>query len=79
MLGEDDGDRVTDALALRQALDKLEEPERELILKRYFEHHTQTAIAGDMGLTQVQISRMEKKVLKKLRDMLSDGTDADRE
>ncbi len=75
MLGTDDSEQITDALALRQALDKLDAPERELILKRYFERHTQTAIAGDMGLTQVQISRMEKKVLKKLRDMLSDETD----
>lgn len=75
MLGADDTGKVTDELALRQALEKLEEPERELILKRYFERHTQTAIAGDMGLTQVQISRMERKVLKKLRDLLSDETD----
>lgn len=75
MLGTDDSERLTDELALRQALEKLDDTERELILKRYFEHHTQTAIASDMGLTQVQISRMEKKVLKKLRDMLSDDRD----
>lgn len=78
MLGTDDGDKLTDSLALRQALDALDDTERELILKRYFERHTQTAIAGDMGLTQVQISRMEKKVLKKLRDMLSEETDVGR-
>jgi RNA polymerase sporulation-specific sigma factor len=75
MLGTDDSEQITDSLALRQALDLLEENERELILKRYFERHTQTAIALDMGLTQVQISRMEKKVLKKLHDMLTEDTD----
>ncbi len=75
MLGTDDTSQVTESLALKQALDALSESERELILKRYFERHTQTAIASDLGLTQVQISRMEKKVLKKLRDLLSDETD----
>lgn len=75
MLGTDEGDKVDDELALKQALDQLDQQERDLILKRYFDRHTQTAIAQDMGLTQVQISRMEKKVLKKLRSMLSVDTD----
>jgi RNA polymerase sporulation-specific sigma factor len=75
VLGTDDTERITDELALRQALDRLDETERTLILKRYFERHTQTAIAQDMGLSQVQISRMEKKVLKKLREMFTENTD----
>lgn len=70
VLGKDEGDTVTDGIALKQALDTLETNERELINRRYFHKHTQTVIAADMGLTQVQISRMEKKVLAKLRRIL---------
>lgn len=70
MLGNDDGQRLTDSIALSQALDALDKPERELIFRRYFRRHTQTAIAADMGMTQVQISRMEKKILEKLKNLL---------
>ena len=70
MLGRDEGQQLTDSIALKQALEALDEQERELILRRYFRRHTQTAIASDLGMTQVQISRMEKKVLEKLRDLL---------
>ncbi len=70
MLGSDDGQQLTDNIALMQAMEALEEPERELIIRRYFRRHTQTAIASDLGMTQVQISRMEKKVLEKLRNLL---------
>lgn len=70
MLGSDDGQQLTDSIALTQAMEALDEPERELILRRYFRRHTQTAIASDLGMTQVQISRMEKKVLEKLRNLL---------
>lgn len=75
MLGTDEGGKIDDALALKQALDSLDPDERTLIVRRYYERHTQMSIAGDLGLSQVQISRMEKKVLKKLRDLLSDHTD----
>ena len=70
MLGRDEGQQLTDSIALKQALEALDGQERELILRRYFRRHTQTAIASDLGMTQVQISRMEKKVLEKLRDLL---------
>ena len=58
-----------------ELMDKLEEKkqskERELIYKRYFQDMTQTAIARDMGMTQVQVSRMEKKILKSMRGKLT--------
>ena len=44
--------------------------ERELIYKRYFQDMTQTAIAREMGMTQVQVSRMEKRFLLGLRGKL---------
>ena len=53
------------------ALGSLGAKERELIYKRYFQDMTQTAIARDMGMTQVQVSRMEKKILKSMRGKLT--------
>ena len=38
-----------------------------LIVRRYFKAHTQTQIARDMGVSQVQVSRMEKRILGQLR------------
>lgn len=70
IIGKDEGQQITDSIALRQAMEKLDESERELIVRRYYARHTQNAIACDMGMTQVQISRMEKRVLTKLRGLL---------
>lgn len=70
MLGKDEGSRVNDAIALRQALDTLDQKERRLIVMRYFRCRTQTSLAAELGMTQVQISRMEKKILEKLRTIL---------
>lgn len=52
---------------VKQAIENLEEPERTIMIKRYFEDMTQSEIAGSLGLSQVDISRREKKVLIKLR------------
>ena len=53
-------------------LEQLEPEERELICMRYFEEMTQQQIAERMKKTQVQISRMEKKILKKMRICIKD-------
>ena len=45
----------------------LDEKERTLLTLRYFKSLTQTNVAGIMGLTQVQVSRLEKKILTRLR------------
>ena len=52
---------------VKQAIENLEEPERTIMIKRYFEDMTQSEIADSLGLSQVDISRREKKVLIKLR------------
>ena len=51
-------------------MNTLSEQEQEMIRLRYFEEKTQTEIAKMLGVSQVQISRMEKKVLLKLRKEL---------
>ncbi|MCI5529516.1 MAG: sigma-70 family RNA polymerase sigma factor, partial [Blautia sp.] len=48
----------------------LEPKERQLIYMRYFQDMTQTQIAERMGISQVQVSRMEKRILKRLREKL---------
>ncbi|MBQ6336491.1 MAG: sigma-70 family RNA polymerase sigma factor [Ruminococcus sp.] len=61
---------LTDRLSLREALETLSDEDRELIELRYFSRKTQTATAAQLGTTQVQISRREKKILLKMRSML---------
>ena len=59
-----------DLIALRQALDLLEERDRTIILMRYFGEKTQSQTAERLGMTQVQVSRMEKRILKKLKEKI---------
>ena len=54
---------------LNQLLASLPENEYLLIRRRYFQNETQMAVAKEMGISQVQVSRMEKRILKKLKDI----------
>ena len=54
-------------MLLKQLLDELEDRERILIRMRYFDNRTQTEVADRLGITQVQVSRLEKKILLRLR------------
>ncbi len=58
-------------IALKQELTKLDSVELELLKNRYFDDKTQMETASDLGMTQVQVSRKEQKVLTKLRNNLS--------
>ena len=60
-------EKILDDMLLRQLLDKLEEQERRLIELRYFQDQTQMQVAGVLGMSQVQVSRLEKKILLKMR------------
>ena len=59
-----------DLILLRDALNKLEDKEKELILKRYFYNMTQSELAKQFGINQVKVSREEGKVLTKLRSYM---------
>ncbi|WAM34079.1 SigB/SigF/SigG family RNA polymerase sigma factor [Caldicellulosiruptor morganii] len=56
--------------AIKMALDKLNPLEREFVQKRFFEGKTQREIADELKVSQMYISRLEKKILKKLRDFI---------
>jgi RNA polymerase sporulation-specific sigma factor len=63
-------EHITDRLSLYEAIHSLDEKEKKLIELRYYRHKTQTETAKELGTTQVQISRREKKILLKMRMML---------
>lgn len=86
-LGQEDGDTIgdltpapggdektIDRILTASLLNTLEEREKKLILLRYFRDWTQMQVAGVLGISQVQVSRLESKILQKLRLLLSEGT-----
>lgn len=60
-----------DKLALHQLLEELQERERLIVYLRYFKDQTQGEIAERLGISQVQVSRLEKKILRQLKDQMS--------
>lgn len=67
---KDESENMIDKLALREVIASLDEREQEIIRLRYFKDRTQTDIAKELGISQVQVSRMEKRILKILKDKL---------
>lgn len=63
-------EQLADSLSLQQVLHLLEENDRQLIQLRYFKGKTQVETAAALGMTQVQVSRREKKILLKMRELL---------
>lgn len=68
---ENEMERVSDRIALSQCIDKLCPLWRKILLLRYYRNMTQQQTADALGLTQVKISREEKKILEHLRKALS--------
>lgn len=60
-------DEISERLSLEQALNALEEQDRRLIRLRYYQSKTQSETARMLGMTQVQVSRREKKILSQIR------------
>lgn len=79
-VGEDDlelGDKIAteecedeniDKMLLKDLIEDLPEREKKVIFLRYFRDKTQSEIAQELGVSQVQVSRIENKVLQKLKD-----------
>lgn len=66
----DNREEIFDRISVMQVMEKLSEEERYIINSRYFNGKTQSETARKLGVSQVQISRKEKDILKKLRIML---------
>ncbi|WP_028783101.1 RNA polymerase sporulation sigma factor SigF [Thalassobacillus devorans] len=80
---ENDGDPITlldqmaeddtkwfDKMILQDVIRKLDKRERLIIYLRYFKDKTQTEVAERLGISQVQVSRLEKKILKEIKDQM---------
>lgn len=63
-------EHLLNQMVLEGLLETLDEKGREIIIRRYYENQTQTQIAQALNISQVQVSRLEKKILKQLREKL---------
>lgn len=66
----DEQEQLMNQMVLKQLLKTLDEKEQEIITRRYFENQTQCQIAADLNISQVQVSRLERKILLKMREYL---------
>lgn len=67
---KDDNEKLLNHMLLEQLIEELGEEERMLIRLRYFQDKTQVEVAKNLGISQVQVSRMEKKILVRMREKL---------
>ncbi len=65
---QDEGEIVLDRMLLEQLMNKLDTKERMLIRLRFYENKTQMQVAKYLGMSQVQVSRLEKKLLLRMRE-----------
>ena len=63
-------EHLLNRMMLSQILDGLDKEERQLIYLRYFQEKTQAAVGEILGISQVQVSRMEKKILERMRKQM---------
>ena len=67
---ESEEEKVLDRMVIGQLLEELEKEERQLIYLRYFANRTQVEVGQALGISQVQVSRMEKRILSRLRQRI---------
>ncbi|GAC43728.1 RNA polymerase sporulation sigma factor SigF [Paenibacillus popilliae] len=70
-IADDSQDRWFDKLALNEAIEGLSERERLIVYLRYFRDQTQSEVAGRLGISQVQVSRLEKKILQSIKAQIA--------
>ena len=75
--GEDQEERMLRRMLLEQLLRSLEPEERRLIVLRFFYDRTQSQVAEELGMTQVQVSRLEKKILETMKKRAHEGGGAE--
>lgn len=64
---KDEYNNLVDKITLNELINNLDERERKVVLLRYYKEQTQAQVGRTLGITQVQVSRIEKKVLDKMR------------
>ena len=69
--GIDEAEQLTNKIAIKDMIENLEERERQLILLRYYKNKTQMEVAKILGVSQVQVSRIEKKILNSMKQKIA--------
>ncbi|MBM7646233.1 RNA polymerase sporulation-specific sigma factor [Scopulibacillus daqui] len=69
-ISDKDENRWFDQIALREAVQHLQERERLIVYLRYFKDQTQSEVAKRLGISQVQVSRLEKKILEDIKGQM---------
>ena len=64
---KDESNNIVDKIALKQLIENLDDRERQIILLRFYKDKTQSEVAKVLGITQVQVSRIEKKILNSMK------------
>ena len=72
--GRDEQTEITNRIVLKNLINELKEQEKEIILLRYYKQKTQMQVSKILGITQVQVSRIERKVLDNMRRKLETGS-----
>lgn len=67
---ESHDEKVSEKIAVKQIINRLEERDKKIVILRFFENNTQSQTAKVLGMTQVQVSRREKKILEFIREKL---------
>jgi len=70
-IADDSQEKWFDKLALTQAIQGLSDRERLIVYLRYFRDQTQSEVASRLGISQVQVSRLEKKILQSIKDQIA--------
>lgn len=69
--GKDEETEITNRITIKNLINELNDKEKEIILLRYYKQKTQMQVSKILGITQVQVSRIERKVLDKMKKRLS--------
>ena len=73
IVGDNNEEQVIDKILISDLMEHLKIRDREIIELRYFKEKTQTQVASMMGISQVQVSRIERRALKHLKEELIRG------
>ena len=69
---ENEEEKITNRIALKEAISKLPPQDRQIIMLRFYKEKTQTEVAKILGVSQVQVSRTERRILDKMKTSLID-------
>ena len=72
-LDEDSEDEIVESIVLKEVLSQLKERDRQVIILRYFKDKTQVEVAEILGISQVQVSRIEKRIIEEIKSKLAEA------